>query len=82
MPVSDMSDTMQNALDDISAVPSVPDEEYILTTDSQGEESTGNRVFNPIINIYGQEGQSTRQLAKEIMDIMAFEYERQGSVFA
>lgn len=40
------------------------------------------RAFAPVINVYTQEGQSNEEIAKKVMDILTFEYQRQGGVFA
>ena len=40
------------------------------------------RAFAPVINVYTQEGQSNEEIARKVMDILTFEYQRQGGVFA
>lgn len=42
----------------------------------------GDRVFSPTINVYTQEGQSNREIANEIMDIIERKYRDRESVFA
>ena len=42
----------------------------------------GDRVFSPTINVYTQEGQSNREIANEVMDIIERKYRDRESVFA
>ena len=42
----------------------------------------GYRVFSPTINVYTQEKQSNREIAKEVMYLMEREYRDRESVFA
>lgn len=44
--------------------------------------ASGGGTFAPVINVYTQEGQSNEEIAHKVMDILTFEYQRQGSVFA
>ena len=44
--------------------------------------ASGGGTFAPVINVYTQEGQSNEDIAHKVMDILTFEYQRQGSVFA
>lgn len=53
-----------------------------LMRDIKEAVATQARTFAPIINVYTQEGQSNEDIAHKVMDILTFEYQRQGSVFA
>lgn len=53
-----------------------------LMRDIKEAVGTQARTFAPVINVYTQEGQSTEDIAHKVMDILTFEYQRQGSVFA
>lgn len=85
MPVDEMQDSMQEAFDSIQPVLNnsfIPDEtEYVVSTSEDGN-SKQRATFAPVFNIYGSDGQSVEELAQIVMDRLAFEYERQGSVFA
>lgn len=53
-----------------------------LMRDIKEAVGTQARTFAPVINVYTQEGQSNEDIAHKVMDILTFEYQRQGSVFA
>ena len=53
-----------------------------LMRDIKEAVGTQPRTFAPVINVYTQEGQSNEDIAHKVMDILTFEYQRQGSVFA
>jgi len=53
-----------------------------LMRDIKEAVGTQARTFAPVINVYTQEGQSNEEIAHKVMDILTFEYQRQGSVFA
>lgn len=53
-----------------------------LMRDIKEAVGTQPRAFAPVINVYTQEGQSNEEIAHRVMDILTFEYQRQGSVFA
>ena len=85
MPVDEMQESMQDAFDSLQPVMNnnlIPDEtEYVVSTSEEGH-TRQRPSFAPVLNIYGAEGQNVEELTQIIMDRLAFEYERQGSVFA
>lgn len=57
----------------IPTVPTTP-----ITNSAQGAGET----FAPTINVYANEGQSAREIAEEVMDIMTAQYDRRKAVYA
>ena len=56
--------------------------ENLMTDITNAVKRGGDRVFSPTINVYTQEGQSPREIADDIIEIMERKYRDRESVFA
>ena len=56
--------------------------ENLMTDITNAVKRGGDRVFSPTINVYTQEGQSNREIANAVIEIMERQYRDRESVFA
>ena len=56
--------------------------ENLMSDITEAMKRGGDRVFSPTINVYTQEGQSNREIANAVIEIMERQYRDRESVFA
>jgi hypothetical protein len=56
--------------------------ENLMNDITEAMKRGGDRVFSPTINVYTQEGQSNREIANAVIEIMERQYRDRESVIA